>query len=170
MVSQGDGPCIPIHLLWSAHHGYSNTAQLLAFDACHICELLTVSLANPHLLFIYLFIYLRICTSSTSTGAKTIGHKSPTRFKHQPNPHLKFQLNNINNLTSARSKGIYQATFRTNYFKGTKVVAIKNFEKSLEIKRFKFTLKRVNRLSLPNIIRYIVPQIYYPIKIVVPKS
>ena len=38
-------------------------------------------------LFIYLFIYLRICTSST--GAKTIGHKSPTRLKYQPNPHLK---------------------------------------------------------------------------------
>ena len=33
------------------------------------------------------FIYLFICTSGT--GAKTIGHKSPTRFKHQPNPHLK---------------------------------------------------------------------------------
>jgi len=30
-----------------------------------------------------IFIYLRICTSST--GAKTIGHKSPTRFKHQYN-------------------------------------------------------------------------------------
>ena len=40
-----------------------------------------------------------------------------------------------------------------------------NVEKSLELKRFKFTLKRVNRLSLPNIIRYIVPQICYPIKI-----
>ena len=37
----------------------------------------------------YLFIYLlRSCMSST--GAKTIGHKSPTRFKHQPNPLLKF--------------------------------------------------------------------------------
>ena len=40
-------------------------------------------------LFINLYIiYLRICTSST--GAKTIGHKSPTRFKHQPNPLVKF--------------------------------------------------------------------------------
>ena len=72
-------------------------------------------------------------------------------------------------LTSARNKGIYPATFRTNYFKGKKVVAIKHVEKSLEIKRLKFTLKRVNRLSLPNIIRYIVPQICYPIKIEVPK-
>ena len=55
------------------------------------------------------------------------------------------------------------------YFKGTKVVVIKNVEKSLEIKRVKFTLKRVNRLSLPNIIRYIVSQICYHIKIQVPK-
>ena len=74
------------------------------------------------------------------------------------------------NATIARNKGIYPATFRTNYFKGTKVVAIKNVE-SLEIKPLKFTLKRVNRLSLSNIIRYIVPQICYPIaiKIEVPK-
>ena len=55
--------------------------------------------------------------------------------------------------------------FRTNYFKGTKVVVSKNVEKSLEIKRFKFMLKRVNRLSLHNIIRYIVRQIGYPIKV-----
>ena len=59
-------------------------------------------------------------------------------------------------------------TFRTNYFKGAKVVVIKNIKKSIEIKQF--TLKRVNRLSLPNIIRYTVPQICYPIKIEVPKS
>ena len=38
-------------------------------------------------LFIYLFIYLRICTSST--GAKTLGHKSPTRFKHQQNREIR---------------------------------------------------------------------------------
>ena len=41
-------------------------------------------IASHAYLFIYLFIYLRICTRCT--GAKTIGHKSPTRFKHQPNP------------------------------------------------------------------------------------
>ena len=51
-----------------------------------------------------------------------------------------------------------------------KVRKVQNVEKSLKIKQFKFTLKRVNRLSQPNIIRYIVPQNCYPIKIVVPKS
>ena len=42
------------------------------------------------MIFIYLFIYLRICTNNT--GAKTIGYKSPprSRSKHQPNPLLKF--------------------------------------------------------------------------------
>ena len=37
---------------------------------------------------LHFFIYLRICTNST--GAKIIGHKSPPRFEHQPNPLLKF--------------------------------------------------------------------------------
>ena len=48
-----------------------------------------------HLLFIYSFIYLFIIYLfiqgfvQSSTRAKTIGHKSPTRFKLQPNPLLK---------------------------------------------------------------------------------
>ena len=37
-------------------------------------------------LFIYLFILGFV---QSSTGAKTTGHKSPTRFKLQPNPLLK---------------------------------------------------------------------------------
>ena len=41
--------------------------------------------------FIYLFIYLFIeGFVQSSTGTKTIGHKSPTRFKLQSNPLLKY--------------------------------------------------------------------------------
>ena len=49
----------------------------MEWNECHRIQDFTLSVC-----FIYLlFIYLRICTSSTS--AKTIGHKSPTRFEHQ---------------------------------------------------------------------------------------
>ena len=40
-------------------------------------------------LFIYLFIYLFIHLYKAVPEQKTTGHKSPTRFKLQPNPLLK---------------------------------------------------------------------------------
>ena len=81
----------------------------------------------------------------------------------QPSP--KILLNNINRLNrllnKCRQQGYLPGDIKTSYFKVAKVFAIKNVEKSLEVKRLKFTLKRDN-----NIIRYIVPQI----KLEVPKS
>ena len=41
-------------------------------------------------MFIYLFYLFIIGFLQSNTGAKTMGHESPTRFKHQPNPFLKY--------------------------------------------------------------------------------
>ena len=55
-------------------------------------------------MFIYLFYLFIIGFLQSNTGAKTMGHKSHTRFKHQPNPFLKYKLNIINRLNRLLNK------------------------------------------------------------------
>ena len=51
-----------------------------------ILMLQSVKMKSVFIYFIYLFIQGFV---QSSTTAKTIGHKSPTKFKLQPNPLLK---------------------------------------------------------------------------------
>ena len=99
-----DGSDVSIRLSWTIKHRFLlNWELVLTFLPSVWLSLISLLLSS--LCFggtNYLFIYFRICT--ISTGAKTIGHKSPPRFKNQPNPLLKFKLNNINKLNRLLNK------------------------------------------------------------------